>query len=245
MLAKKEVDMMKRLLGMSMLRMRTIAVVVSGLAGSTTALSQMIAAPVAPGDAGFWGAYLSLNEVDYEIENNGNVEVDRKILGVDFSNPLNSKVAFFGHGGLIFDAETDPGDADDGKGLIFGGGLRASLYKTQGIEFFGYGFFDYSYERLEVGSLKETIKMMELIGGGTATFRGLDNVVPYAGLELVPFSDGEGEVDTANGIEFDIERDDLLGLKLGALVDLKGFFIRPELALMHEQTFTIAFVSAL
>jgi hypothetical protein len=218
--------------------------VVSVFGGSSAAFSQMIAAPVAPANSSFWGAYLSLNEMDYEVENSENVEVDRKILGVDFSNPLNAQVAFFGHGGLIFDSETDPGDADDGKGLIFGGGLRASLYKTQGIEYFGYGFFDYSYERLEVGSLKETIKMMELIGGGTATFRGLDNVVPYAGLELVPFSDGEGEVDTANGIEFDIERDNFLGLKMGALVDLKGFFIRPELALMHEQTFTIAFVSA-
>jgi hypothetical protein len=224
--------------------MKRLLFVVSVFGGSSAAFSQMIAAPVAPANSSFWGAYLSLNEMDYEVENSENVEVDRKILGVDFSNPLNAQVAFFGHGGLIFDSETDPGDADDGKGLIFGGGLRASLYKTQGIEYFGYGFFDYSYERLEVGSLKETIKMMELIGGGTATFRGLDNVVPYAGLELVPFSDGEGEVDTANGIEFDIERDNFLGLKMGALVDLKGFFIRPELALMHEQTFTIAFVSA-
>ncbi|MGE0172702.1 MAG: hypothetical protein AB7T49_07955 [Oligoflexales bacterium] len=214
-----------------------------GLFGQS-ANAQLITAPVAPENSRFWGAYLSLNEVDYELENNTSAEIDRKILGVDFNNPINEKISVFGHGGLIFDSELDPGTADDGKGLIFGGGLRASVFRTQGIEFFGYGLLDYSYEKLEVGDDNETIKLMELIAGGSATFRGLDNLVPYAAVELVPFSDGEGELDAGNKIEFDIERDDFLGLKLGTFINLKGMFIRPEIALLHEQTFSIAFLSA-
>ena len=181
------------------------------------------------------GPALSVSEIDYKTDGS-TFTFKRKTLGFVLNAPLNADVGALFQAGYTWKSEFD-GGSDDGKGYMLGGGINGFFHKGHTVSFVGYGLLNYISDTFKHGKWKTDLSTTDLHLGTLAVF----NVSPkkfdfYCGLDLVPYSDGE--MKTNHG-KTKYERDEVLGIKLGANIGIGEGTLRPEITLGSEKTFTL------
>ena len=181
-------------------------------------------------DEGKWtgSPLLSLSEIEYEVDGGGDGEIERTILGGAFGYGLGPLLDLYIEGGYILEAELGSG-SDDGDGFLLGSGVRGIIYSENHFEFFGKGGVRYISE--DYGdSVDGDILDVEL--AGVARYALKNNLGVYGGVDLIPYSDGEIEIGRGDA---DIERDDILGLRIGVEGTVNSVILNAELALVSEE----------
>jgi hypothetical protein len=182
---------------------------------------------------GGFSTYFVASKVGYQ--NGSDFDIERKILGGDYSIPVAKDTEFVIQAGLVFDAEVD-NSSSDGQGFQLGGGGRMLMHATREVRLVGFGLINYLTETYDNDVDLSTV---DIHMGATALFLISPTVRPFAGLELALYSDGDIEYKT---IKADIERDDLILINLGVLVPMSETDIFFELTIGGEQTITIGAV---
>ncbi|MCB0323575.1 MAG: hypothetical protein KDD69_08375, partial [Bdellovibrionales bacterium] len=165
------------------------------------------------------------------VDDIGNGDIERTIIGAGFGYGLTPVVDLYGELGYIAEAELEDVDDDD-DGFLFGGGFRGIVYHQSQFSLHGRGGFRFiteDYGDDADGDLTE----VEL--GLVARYAVNRQLGIYGGLDLVPFSDGD--IDVSGGGSADIERDDLLGVRLGIEGQLEGIGLNAEFGLVSEEAF--------
>lgn len=175
---------------------------------------------------------LSFSEVEYDAGGVRDAEVERSILGAAVSLPLQENLDLYGELGYIAKAELS-NSSDDGDGFLFGSGLRSVLYRQKQLSVHGRAGFRFIFEDYGNGVDGEEAEV-EL--GAVARYDVGNQIGVYAGLELVPFSDGEFEF---NDRTVDIDRDDILGFRLGLDAQIDELTLGAEVALLSEEAFML------
>src|SRR5690606_4162026 len=130
------------------------------------------------------------------------------------------------------EAELEDFDDDD-DGIPIGGGLRGAIYTERQVSVHARGGFRYIREDYGPGAAGD---LLELETGIVARYALSDRFGAYGGVDLVPYSDGEVEAGPA---DTDIERDDIIGLRLGADFRLDPVVINAEFGLISEDSFVL------
>ena len=117
--------------------------------------------------------------------------------------------------------------------FLLGAGLRGVVYKEGQVSIHPRGGFRLIMEEYGGGVESE---LVELELGIVARFAVDNRLAFYGGLDLIPLS--EGEIDFGNR-DTDIDRDDRLGLRLGAEFGFQRMSLNGELALVSEEAFIL------
>jgi len=186
------------------------------------------------------GFGLAISELDYDTGST-TPEFKRKTLGVTFDYGVANRLDITGQFGYIMDLEIES-NSDDGKGFVFGFGGRCLIHSSYQFRVYGYSFFAYQKEEIDRNSYgKSEITTYDLHLGGIVGFPLSPKMQPYLGLDLIPMDDGE--IKTTIGSysgKTDIERDDIVNIKLGLDAFFDNVLIRPELTLFGEQTIVLS-----
>jgi hypothetical protein len=188
------------------------------------------------------GGYFGQAKITYEGHHD-DFDIERTILGGDVAYGATPDVDVYGLLGFIAKTEVEDLD-DDGKGFLFGFGVRGRVYQQGRLRSSVYGQLVWTNEEVD-GSQGATdyslkISTQALHVGGIAGFAVAQRFMPYAGLEIVPYNDGEWRYKPkgGGGSKEDIDRDDILNLKFGAEVGFgQSTAVRAELTLLGETTF--------
>jgi hypothetical protein len=217
---------------------KTMSVAIAGLALQITAHAQVLSTTgyVIPEGRSGVGAVFASSDVDMEVENNIDADIERKILGAIFEHGIADSMAIFAHIGLSTDVEIGRADGD---GFTLGVGAKYRFYHEDRVKIIGYGAFNRFDDDVEYLNIESEVTLNELHMGGVGVYEINPSVEAYGGLEIVPYSNGEVDSE-GSAIDYDIERDDLVSLKLGANVYVKGFVLRPEFTLLSEQTLALS-----
>lgn len=175
-------------------------------------------------------ALFSTSSVTYDLEG-VNGDVDRTFLGASGAYGLSDKLDIYGAFALITEAELENSSGDSGTALAFG--IRGTLPVKAQVKVQGYAqllIIDEDYNNTVSG--KDTALSI-----GAVVVKKVDNVTLYGGPELVLYSDGKV---SGGGGHADTERDDILGLRGGAVFDVGGLDVGLGLAIMHESGFTLS-----
>lgn len=184
------------------------------------------------------GVFVS-SEIEYESDDS-EFDVERKILGIELSHGVSREVDVIGQAGFIMDTEVERID-EDGDGFLFGGGARFEIAQSGSLRLLGFGLLSFQTEEIKDGSFKLELDTHELHTGVVSAFHISRTIIPYAGLDIILFDDGEAKASNGNfSSEDDVERDDMFSLKLGANLDLASVTMRPEVTILGEQTFLFA-----
>lgn len=189
------------------------------------------------------GPAVAFSEVDYKAQGDHVFSFKRKTLGLAVNAPLNDNVGAMLQGGYSFKSEFEDG-SHDGTGYAIGGGLNGVFHRSASVAFVGYGLLNYQADSfdLEYGDIDMTTTDLHL--GTLAVFPVAQKVDFYVGVDLVPYSDGsiDGTYKYKDKLsvkhKVDIERDEVLGIKIGANIGP----VRPELTLGSEKTFSLTAV---
>ena len=174
---------------------------------------------------------LSFSSIEYEGDSRGGAEIERTILGLSAGYGLSPDLNAFGELGYSVESSFEDG-GDDDDGFILGTGLRGVIARQDKLSLRGYGGLRYINE--EYGGDSKG-NLFEVYGGLVARGQVRQEIGLYLGIDIVPFSDGEIE---SGNREFDIERDDLIGLRLGGDYAIKGIVLSAEFPLISEEGFT-------
>lgn len=199
-----------------------------------SASAQLLIDPVSKAAAGTndLGVTFGFSEVDYEIDSGGTATVDRKYTGMSLAHGLSEDVDLYGALAYTYEAEVNDSNSDD-DGMIMAAGVKSRLGQVEELSFYGYGQFQYLAE--DYGNDVDA-SLFETNLGVLSRVNLFDPLAFYAGLDFIPIS--EGELDTRVG-DVDFERDDIFGVRLGADLEMDGWSIRAEYALVSEQTVTL------
>lgn len=216
------------------------------LTSSSTAIAELFVSPISKN---YKEASISFgkSDVDYDA---GNLE--RTFISGSYSLPQSDKLNLFAFGQFGFDVE-------DGDGFIFGGGAKGPLAFSSGTNINLHWYSQFAYLSEDYGTENNVSQK----GSGYEILLGLvsvhsldSNLTVWGGLEIIPLSDLEVEVvGTFTGREefnladvqlgkaipstgtVEFERDDMLGLRLGAEYGSLSF----SLSLMNETTVMIGY----
>lgn len=207
------------------------------------AFAQMYTDPVSNAGNGRSRAFgvFSASEIDYEGKHQSDAEIERKVLGLEIDYGFDPTIDFVGQAGFIMKTEVEDID-EDGNGFTFGGGLRVLVHREQKLNVSAYGMFTYQSEEIDGDDWKYEIETYDFHLGSMVGFMLAPKAMPYVGLDLVAYDDGEAKFkpDGGSSTKADIERDDILNMKLGILAFVNTMILRGEVTLLGEQTFTIA-----
>jgi hypothetical protein len=188
------------------------------------------------------GGYFAQSKITYEGHHH-DFDIDRTILGGDVSYGATQDVDVYGLLGFVAKTEVEDLD-DDGKGFVFGFGVRGRVYQQGRLRASAYGQLVWTNEEIDgsQGGIDYDLKIstQALDVGGVAGFLVTQRFMPYAGVEIVPYNDGESKYKPKAGgsDKEDIDRDDILNLKFGASVGFgQSASARAELTLLGETTF--------
>ena len=218
------------------------AVIVLGGAANP-ASAELFTDPSAKSAAGkFRGsAYFGTSTVEYKNKDTAiKGDVDRTFLGISGAFGINDAVDAYASFALITKAETEdyPGD-DTGTAIAFG--IKGVLPIQGDVKLHGYAQYlmideDYGSAYFSTLSAEET-----LISLGVVAAKEVENITLYGGAELALSSDAEGTQNFTTGgtRKYDVERNDMLGVRAGARINAGQVDIDIGLALVHETNFTI------
>jgi len=173
---------------------------------------------------------LSIGEVEYE-SGGGDFDIDRFIIGIGGVYGLNEMLDIYLELGYTLEAELNSGNDD--TGYIIGTGIKGLVYRQDRFSVIARGgarFIDEDYGNGSDG----TIVDLEL--GAVGRYALQNNLVIYGGLDLYPVS--EGEIDAA-GLDIDIERESIIGLRGGAAYRFDGFSVNGEFSIVGEKGFAV------
>lgn len=213
-----------------------LTLIVSSLGYSQVLMDPSTVAKSGQGRVGFG---LGISEIDYETDSTS-LEVKRKTIGAIFDYSVASRLDITAQLGYIMDLEIESGH-DDGKGFVFGFGGRGLIHSSHQFRIYGYSFFAYQKEEIDHDPGKSEITTYDLHIGGIVGFPVSQKMQPYVGLDLVPMDDGEVKTTIGSySSKYDIERDDIVSIKLGLDAFFDDVLIRPELTLFGEQTIVLS-----
>lgn len=214
------------------------------LASGLPASAQMIAdqSALSAASQSRFAAAFQASSIEYDFDERER-EIERTSFGVELASSIGHNADFFGYFSLIAKTEIENVD-DNGKGFGLGGGLRGRVHQHGKMQLVASGVFAYQSESVEIGNTSLELTSYDFHLGGMAVFQATNNLRPYGGLDLVLFDDGEGEYESSN-LRFDMERDDMMNIKLGVGIVLGSLTLRPELTLFGEETFTLSLGGAL
>jgi hypothetical protein len=175
---------------------------------------------------------LSFSSIDYDQDRGGgNVSVDRTILGLAGALGLNRSMDAYGEIGYVVESELEDGGDDDG--FLLGGGVKGMLHQDGRFSLFGSAGVRFVTEEYGGGAEGEFFEVpLGLIARGQVR----PDFGLYAGLDVIPYSDGE--LDFRRG-STDVDRDDPVGMRLGADYKLDRAIINAEFALISEEAFIL------
>lgn len=180
---------------------------------------------------------IQSSDVSYDIERT-EVEIERRILGAQIAHGMSQGFDIVGQFGLIADTEVETIDKD-GDGFLFGGGARFGITQSGRLRLKGHALYNYGIEKIRDDSTKYEIEGHELHTGITAAFQASPMIVPYAGLDIVLFDDGEIKTSTRfSTTQTDLELDNMFALKLGVNIQIDAVTLRPEATIIGEQALT-------
>lgn len=201
--------------------------------------------------------FISSSEIDYEFEvpsqGNGDIEVERKIIGFNVTKRINTKLDAYGALGYLFDGSIKPEGDDDSdldSGYFLSAGVRYMIHQSDSISFHLFGQLDYilneEYSDLSGVGFDFELNGYEISLGGAARFQINDKFSAFAGISFVPLSNTSYDL-SATGIfgsrdwDGDVERDDELGFKAGAsyLID-NHWSIRGEADFVSDKAFLVS-----
>lgn len=229
--------------------MRTLLILAAGCLATSPAFGQLLmdTSTITGNGRTKAAATFQASEIEYEGDNN-TADVERKTLGAELSYGVTPDVDVVAQLGLIMESEIEDVD-EEGDGFTFGAGVRALAYRSGKTSVTGFGMFNYQTEEFEydVGAadVKYELDTYDFHIGGMVSHAVTPTVAPYAGIDLVAFDDGEGKstvkvAGQSQSDDSDVERDDILNLKLGANFQVSKAQVRPEATLIGEQTFSLS-----
>ena len=202
--------------------------------------------------------FINSSEVDYKLKMDNaddlNIEVERKFIGVSLTKRLNKKMDIYGSLGYLFDGSLKPDrryDYDLDSGYFLSAGARYMMVQSGNVSAHIFGQLDYILEEQFSSSSNGFDYDMEFDGyelsiGGTIRFQINNDFSTYAGISFVPLADTTFDAERTGGgptikSDGDLERDDDLGLKVGAsyLID-KQWSIRGEADFVSEKAFVLS-----
>ena len=208
-----------------------------GLAGSEIKLSLFVAS----------------SEIDYDLdEDDEKCEVERTILGVNLSKGISEKLNIYGTLGYLFDGNLKSGiDIELDEGYYLSAGLKYKAFQSGKLSGHLYGQFDYVIEETYADtyngvSLNLEIDGFEITLGGVKKYQMDSNLSLYGGIAFVPLTDQSIDLEASrNGarttLDYDLERDDKLGLKIGGeYIFDKKWAISGEADFGSEQTYVVS-----
>jgi hypothetical protein len=180
------------------------------------------------------GPALSFSKVEYTDKNDNLFEIERKTIGLGLVYKINPSVGLLFQAGHTMKAEYKDSNLEDGKGYMLGAGANFLMYRHNKLSLLGYGLFNYVSDEY-----KPNVEMnvTDIHLGLLTAIRGNNVVTFYAGLDFVPYSEGEIKY---KKYKKDVERDDMFNLKLGFDFTLPGVNLKPEVTLIGEKTFTLS-----
>jgi len=201
--------------------------------------------------------FTNLNsKIDWEIQNT-DVEIERKFIGFGVTNPLSKTIDVYCTLNYIYEGEIKYEDFNKlnyDTGFFTNIGIKMNSYNEDKVSVFVYGQFnfifsdDWSYSN-EIADYTFENSGIELSFGANAKYSINDSFSIYGGIELVPFSDIEGELieKVKNGASFsdsdDYERESFFSLKIGAEYSFKKFEkeynVASEITFGNEQSFAL------
>jgi hypothetical protein len=214
---------------------RLIKYILSGLLlVGGTAGAQILVDTAKPTGTGFGlGPTLAISNVEYENEDGNTFEVDRKTIGLGIVGNVTRSVAILFQAGHTFESEFEDSDIE-GEGYMIGGGLSFLMYGRGRLSLVGYTLLNYVSDSFGKKKPKIDMDVMDLHIGFLPVVRANSVVSLYAGVDLVPYSDGQIEFKDS---KIDIERENMANLKLGMLFTLPDVTLKPEVTLIGEKSF--------
>jgi hypothetical protein len=179
--------------------------------------------------------------VDYQRENGSILNIERTSLGAEVSHGFGKTFDGVATLGLTLDSKAGNLPKDDG-GVSLGVGGRGVVYRQGQAGVVMYGFFNWLQDKFKSnGDVTYQLNSYDLRFGGTFSVAVEGRFQPYAGLDLALLRGGTERVNAAGAsFKSDLEKDNVLGLKLGMNILVGKVMLRPEATLLGEQTFTFA-----
>ncbi len=138
----------------------------------------------------------------------------------------------YGELGYIADSEIKDASGS-GDGILLGGGVRGLLFREKKFSLIGSGGLRYINEDYGHSVDGDEFEVnLGLLGRGQLN----KEFGVFGGLDLLPYSSGTISYRNA---DVDIERETIIGLRLGADYLIQGVTIGAEFALISEETFLI------
>lgn len=209
-----------------------------GLCYGTLAKSQILVDTVSPNMASdlYLGPVFSFSNIEYKDDDDNTFKVERKTIGLGIDYRLSTNVQLLLQAGYTLKSKfIGIHDTYKGKGNMFGAGANFTLFRKGKISFIGYGLVNYVSD--DYKKPKFSMNVTDIHLGGIVAVKANHAVTFYSGLDIVPYSSGSVKYQKT---EVDVERSDMLNLKLGLDFTLQGVNIKPELTLLGEKTVTLS-----
>jgi len=186
-------------------------------------------------------AFFSLDTIEYENgETKMDFEVERKVLGLELATDTKQEFGLVGQ--FTFSPDIRYTNGGDGTGYSLAGGLRGRFDQTQKGTIYTAVFFSYVKDDIRydsaVGSVDVDLTVTELtLQAAYAMPMGAKTSL-YVAIDLIPMVDGE--LSSSPGGRADVERDDILRLRLGSTLISSGYILRPEIAFVGGHALSIS-----
>jgi len=182
------------------------------------------------------GPSLSFSEIQYKDKDDNTGKIERNTLGLSLVYKLNPDVSLLLQAGDTYKATYKGRGTYNNRvdGNMFGGGLNFVMYKYDNVAFIGYGLINYVTDSFDKPTFD--VNLTDIHVGAITAVKGTDTVTFYGAVDLVPYSKGTLKYDRFN---VDVQRDEMVNLKLGLDFTLPGVDIKPEVTLLGEKAVTL------
>lgn len=184
---------------------------------------------------------LGLSNVRYKYESDYSETTRRTIVGLGLSIGVVPGMNLILQTGLVPD--TNIGNDVDGSGYMLGAGFNGVFMDRKPFMLIGYTIFNYIRENYWVRpKVTEEARLSEAHVGFLARFRLTERAYFYAGPDAVAYSEGKLAADDNEGGKIRYKRDKMVNLKLGFMVAMGRYIIKPEITALGEESILLVFV---
>jgi predicted porin len=179
------------------------------------------------------------SDIDYESSDTDAGDIDRTIYSIGLSKSVTPKIKVFGSFNYTADGELGGNNADLDSGYSLTAGAGYTFWEQEKYSLEAYGELNYIIEeKFEHAQTDRdlTLDGYELIAGVMGSYHIHPRLDAYGALQYVTLSDLTMDVSSPTIDEnWDIEREDRLGAKLGLIYDLSAWFVKAEVGMVSEQ----------
>lgn len=184
-------------------------------------------------------AMFKSTDVDYEDSYDSEFDVERKALILGASKAVMNNIKVFGTFNWALDGKIEDSgfDLDHGYALSTGGSYTFLDHGTYSVS--GYAQLDYIIEEQHENSQANadiTLDGFEILTGVMGKYNVNENFSVFGAMQFMLISDLTADVDAPassgfNDREYDVERDDTFGFKIGGIYDQPIWFLKFEFCL--------------